>query len=71
MICVNPAGLHEMIISPVWGTPTPETAPYLPKVAAVSIRKAEGDALKAALERGPVTVRMQTEVETGGGRFLR
>src|SRR4051812_18730599 len=47
MICVNPAGLHEMIISPVWGTPTPETAPALPKVAAVSIRKEEGDALKA------------------------
>ncbi len=65
MICVNPAGLHEMIISPVWGTPTPETAPYLPKVAAVSIRKEEGDDLKARLERGPVTVRVQTEVETG------
>jgi hypothetical protein len=65
MICVNPAGLHEMIISPVWGTPTPETAPALPKVAAVSIRKEDGDALKARLERGPVTVRLQTEVETG------
>jgi hypothetical protein len=65
MICVNPAGLHEMIISPVWGTPTPESAPYLPKIAAVSIRKEEGDALKALLERGPVTVHLQTEVETG------
>ena len=52
MICVNPAGLHEMIISPVWGTPTPETAPYLPKIAAVSIRKEEGDALKARLAAG-------------------
>ncbi len=48
MICVNPAGLHEMIISPVWGTPTPETAPYLPKVAAVSIRKEEGDDAQGA-----------------------
>ncbi len=65
MICVNPAGLHEMIVSPVWGTPTPETAPALPKVAAVSIRKEEGDALKALLERGPVTVRLRTEVKTG------
>jgi hypothetical protein len=65
MICVNPAGLHEMIISPVWGTPTPETAPYLPKLAAVSIRKEEGDDLKALLERGPVIVRVETEVETG------
>jgi len=65
MICVNPAGLHEMIISPVWGTPTPETAPYLPKIAAVSIRKEEGDALKTRLAHGPVTVRLRTAVETG------
>ncbi|MHB8646209.1 MAG: M28 family peptidase [Thermomicrobiales bacterium] len=65
MICVNPEGLHEMIISPVWGTPTPQTAPYLPKIAAVSIRKEEGDSLKALVARGPVTVRLQTEVETG------
>ncbi|MGI8687283.1 MAG: M28 family peptidase, partial [Thermomicrobiales bacterium] len=65
MICVNPAGLHEMIISPVWGTPTPETAPSLPKIAAVSIRKEEGDVLKERLAHGPVAVRLRTEVETG------
>ena len=65
MICVNPAGLHEMIISPVWGTPTPETAPYLPQLVAVSVRKEDGEALKAMVARGPVTVRLQTEVETG------
>ncbi|MDQ6907974.1 MAG: M28 family peptidase [Chloroflexota bacterium] len=65
MICVNPEGLHEMIISPVWGTPTPETAPDLPQLVAVSIRKDDGDALKALVARGSVTVRLQTEVETG------
>ncbi|HEY8292226.1 MAG TPA: M28 family peptidase, partial [Thermomicrobiales bacterium] len=65
MICVNPAGLHEMILSPVWGTPTPQTAPALPQLVAVSIRKEEGDALKARLAQGSVTVRLQTEVETG------
>ena len=64
MICVNPAGLHEMIISPVWGTPTPETAPYLPQLVVVSVRREDGDALKALVARGPVTVRLQTEVET-------
>ncbi len=64
MICVNPEGLHEMIISPVWGTPTPETAPYLPQLVAVSVRKEDGDSLKAMVARGPVTVRLQTEVET-------
>ncbi len=65
MICVNPEGLHEMIISPVWGTPTPETAPYLPQLVAVSVRREDGDALKALVARGSVTVRLQTEVETG------
>ena len=65
MICVNPEGLHEMIISPVWGTPTPETAPYLPQLVAVSVRKEDGETLKGLLARGPVTVRLQTEVETG------
>ncbi len=65
MICVNPEGLHEMIISPVWGTPTPETAPYLPQLVAVSVRREDGDILKALVARGSVTVRLQTEVETG------
>jgi hypothetical protein len=64
MICVNPEGLHEMIISPVWGTPTPETAPYLPRLVAVSVRREDGDILKAMVARGPVSVRLQTEVET-------
>ena len=65
MICANPEGLHEMIISPVWGTPTPETAPHLPQIVAVSVRREDGDALKEMLARGPVRVRLQTEVETG------
>jgi len=65
MICVNPEGLHEMIISPVWGTPTPETAPYLPQLVAVSVRRKDGDILKALVARGAATVRLQTEVETG------
>ncbi len=65
MICVNPEGLHEMIISPVWGTPTPETAPYLPQLVAVSVRREDGDTLKALVARGAVAVRLQTEVETG------
>lgn len=64
MICVNPEGLHEMIISPVWGTPTPETAPVLPPLVAVSVRREDGDTLKELVARGPVTVRLQTEVET-------
>ena len=64
IICANPEGLHEMIISPVWGTPTPESAPHLPKVVAVSIRREAGEYLKSLLARGPVTARVKTAVET-------
>src|SRR5260370_26240822 len=64
MICVNPEGLHEMIVSPVWGTPTPETAPYLPQLVAVSVRREDGDGLKEMVAHGPVIVRLHTEVET-------
>ena len=34
-IHINDAHLHEMCLSPVWGTPTPETAPLLPKTRTV------------------------------------
>ncbi len=65
LICINPEGLHEMILSPVWGTPTPETAPFLPHVVAVSVRKEDGETLRRLLASGPVTVRLQTAVTTG------
>ncbi|MGH9860975.1 MAG: PA domain-containing protein, partial [Candidatus Acidiferrales bacterium] len=47
LIHINPREmLHEMIITTVWGTPTPETARYLPKIPALSVTKADGDWLK-------------------------
>jgi len=64
IICINPEGLHEMNLSPVWGTPTPATAPNLPQIAAISVRREVGDALKALLAAGPVTVRLATAVDT-------
>lgn len=65
LICINPHGLHEMIISPVWGTPTTETAPLLPHLVAVSVRKEDGDALKRLCASGDVTVRLDAAVTTG------
>lgn len=54
--------LHERGLDPIWGTPTPETAHLLPKTPSVSVRGVEGAQIKAALERGPVRVRLQTRV---------
>jgi hypothetical protein len=60
-IHINDEHVHEMCISPVWGTPTPETAPLLPDVPAVGITRADGERLKARLATGTVTVRLATE----------
>jgi hypothetical protein len=40
-IHINDEQIHEMCLSPVWGTPTPETAPLLPDVPAVGITRAD------------------------------
>jgi hypothetical protein len=53
--------IHEMCVSPVWGTPTPETAPLLPDVPAVGVTREDGARLKALLAAGPVSVRLMTE----------
>ncbi|MBX5445151.1 M28 family peptidase [Sphaerobacter sp.] len=60
-IHVNDEHIHQMCISPVWGTATPETADLLPKVPSVSVDRAGGERLKAALARGPVQVRLMTK----------
>lgn len=57
--------LHERILSPVWGTPTPETAHLLPRTPSVSVTGAEGAGIKALLDRGPVRARMETRVYRG------
>jgi hypothetical protein len=59
-IFINPERIHEMCISPVWGTPTPETAPLLPSVPAVGINRSDGDRLKTLMATGSVTVRLST-----------
>jgi hypothetical protein len=58
--------LHEMCISPVWGSPTDETLDRLPRTVVLSVRKADGDALKRRVQAGEaVEVVLHAEVETG------
>lgn len=58
--------LHEMCISPVWGSPTPDTLDRLPRTVVLSLRKADGDALKRRVQGGEdVEVALHAEVETG------
>jgi hypothetical protein len=60
-IFINPEHIHEMCISPVWGTPSPETARFLPSVPAVGIARADGERLKRLMGADPVRVRLSTQ----------
>jgi N-acetylated-alpha-linked acidic dipeptidase len=57
--------IHNMIATTIWGTPTPDQLHRLPALPVVSINRTAGDLLQSLLAKGPVTVRITTEVETG------
>jgi hypothetical protein len=65
-IHINPKQyIHEMIISPVWGSPTAEQVELLPKTVALSVNHEGGEYLKEMLKQGPVRVHLHAEVDTG------
>lgn len=57
--------LHERLMSPVWGTPTPETAHLLPRTPSISIKGLDGARLKEAMGKGPARIKMVTKVFQG------
>jgi len=57
--------LHNMIVTTIWGAPTPETAGRIPATPCLSIVGAHGDQLRARLADGPVSVQLTTRVRTG------
>jgi hypothetical protein len=56
--------IHEGIVSPVWGAPTPETAAAFPRIPIVSVTRASGEAIRAALDRGPIRVTVHSRTDT-------
>jgi len=63
--------IHEMIATPVWGTPTDETVANLPRIPALTITRADGEALIDLCRRhGTVQVRLRSECQTGWRRQL-
>ncbi|MBV8450054.1 MAG: M28 family peptidase [Hyphomicrobiales bacterium] len=58
--------LHEMCISPVWGSPSDETRSLLPSTVACTISKLDGEAVRAKLAGGskPELV-LHAKVDTG------
>lgn len=58
--------LHEMCLSPVWGSPSELTAANLPTTVACTVSEADGGALREALARGEApAVTLFAEVDTG------
>ncbi|PKR77918.1 hypothetical protein CEY16_08310 [Halalkalibacillus sediminis] len=62
-IFINTSLTYEMIVSPVWGTPTPEKLKDLPKIPVVSVNEETGKRLIELSEKVSF-VEMTTRVET-------
>ena len=56
--------IHEMIATPVWGTPTPESAARVPRIPALGLTSADGARLADLLVAGPVEAYLTSHVET-------
>ncbi len=65
LICISGENIHEMILTSIWGTPTPETAWRIPKVHVLSIVRQDGDRIKEVLKRGKVMARMKVRSFVG------
>lgn len=66
-IFINGPLTHEMIVSRVWGNPTPETKKQLPIIPVVSITDKEGAIIKEKLNQKAkkLSVRLKTVVDSG------
>ena len=71
VVAVNPGKwTHEGIITTIWGTPTLENMHAIPKIIGVSISREDGEYVKELLSKGPVRVRLSTEVDTRWRRCI-
>jgi N-acetylated-alpha-linked acidic dipeptidase len=70
-IYIHPGrNIHEGICTSIWGAPTPESLGRKPRTAVVSISHPDGEALIAALGRGPVRASIRTWLREGWMRCL-
>lgn len=63
VIFITGKRIHEMIVSNVWGSPTPYTDHLLPTLPAVSINAVDGAKLKEMALTGTLSAVMSTKVE--------
>ncbi|ATY84559.1 hypothetical protein CVV65_06025 [Kyrpidia spormannii] len=65
MVFVNGDLTYEMIVSPVWGHPTPETLDRLPTIPVVSVTRHGGERIRELMRGGTAECVMTTVVDTG------
>ena len=65
LIFIQEDRLHEMCVSPVWGTPTTRSAENLANMPVVSILREDGDRLKADAAQGALRVWLRTKTFLG------
>jgi len=63
-IFVNAKHTHQMIVSPVWGTPVPETASLLPGIPVLSVNNEIGQSIRNQLAYGENGCKISNEVDT-------
>lgn len=62
---VTDGPLHEMIVTPIWGTPTPEEVEAIPDLPVAQIGHEAARRLRDAAAAGPVEACVTTAVTTG------
>lgn len=63
-IFINDDNLHYMIVSTVWGAPTPESAERLPTTPSVSVTETDGHNLRDRIAQGTVRVQLTSNIFT-------
>ncbi len=61
-IFINDANHHYMIVSTIWGTPTPESAERIPSTPSLSVTETDGHDLRARIAAGMVRVRLASNI---------
>ncbi len=61
-IFINDDHHHYMIVSTIWGTPTPESAERIPSTPSLSLVEKDGHDLRAHIAAGSVRVRLHSHV---------
>jgi len=56
--------LHEMIVTPIWGTPSQDDADRIPDLPVVEITDDDGEWLRRKADEGPVEATIRTQVTT-------